>query len=301
MEYWLYEGKRVPSSGLSRGRRQVEGGVQSGAAAVSRDASGVLRRQGTDRGHGPRRHPRVAELPVVHALLRPALHTRRGQGARPAVPPGLQRLDDRGVVRRRARPLHPAHAHPAVGPAARGRGDRALRRPRASPRSRSPRTPSRSGCRPSTTPRLLGSGHAGGQRPRAWSSRCTSARRRRCPKICSRLAVHGQPRLGCGAHVGRDAVVDLRRHVPAVPEHQDRTVRGRDRLDPVLPRAGQAGARQAAALGGKGATFVDHAGAPAALDLDDPRRPSGYLDHIYGCFIDDAHGIGASTRSARTT
>ena len=90
---------------------------------------------------------------------------------------------------------------------------------------------------------------AGGQRPRAWSCRCTSARRRRCRR--SRPTRRSWPTCAWGAiaHLGGDALVAVQRDVPALPEPQDRAVRGRDRLDPVLPRARRAGASTSSATG----------------------------------------------------
>ena len=79
---WLYEDKKVPTSGLCAVVGQDEGGVQPESRAVRRDAAGVLRPRRAARGHGPRRHPRVDLLPVVPALLRPALLGGEGQGAR---------------------------------------------------------------------------------------------------------------------------------------------------------------------------------------------------------------------------
>ena len=60
--------------------------------------------------------------------------------------------------------------------------------------------------------------------------------------------------LGSDAHLGNDAVVDLQRDVPAVPQTQDCTLRRGDRVDPVLSGASGAGTRQAAALGQTGYT-----------------------------------------------
>ena len=108
----------------------------------------------------------------------------------------------------------------------------------------------------------------------------------------ARLAVHGQPRLGCDPHLGGDAVVAVQRHVPALPEPEDRAVRGRDRLDARTSSSGPSRSRQAAALGEEGP------------EVHGPRRPptststtstSGrpFRDHIFGCFIEDHHGIAS--------
>ncbi len=73
-----------------------------------------------------------------------------------AVRAGLQRLDDRRVVRSCARSLHPAHAHPPVGPgtgSGRGSPDRRRRVPGRSP---SPRTRPCSVSRRSRTKGAIG-------------------------------------------------------------------------------------------------------------------------------------------------
>ena len=57
---------------------------------------------------------------------------------------------------------------------------------------------------------------------------------------------------GAEPHLRRHALLAVQRSVHPLPEPQDRAVRRRDRLDPVLPRARRAGARQAAALGEAG-------------------------------------------------
>ena len=46
------------------------------------------------------------------------------------------------------------------------------------------------------------------------------------PQDRARLAVHGQPGLGGHAHVRRHAGLALQRDVPALPQPQDRAVRG---------------------------------------------------------------------------
>ena len=116
----------------------------------------------------------------------------------------------------------------------------------------------------------------------------------------ARRAVHGQPRLGRDPHVRRHARVAVQRDVPAVPEPEDRAVRGRDRLDPVLPRARRAGARQAALLGAAGRAVRrtrHHRGRPRHA-----RRPatcSAITSSAASSTTSTASP--ASTRSARTT
>ena len=133
------------------GSGQASRGVLARSGALQRDAPRGVRLGRPPRRHGPGGNPRLAVFPVVPALLRPDLLGSQGQGSRRPVRAGLQRLDDRRVVRPRARPLHPARHHPAVGPAGRRPGARAMRRERALRRSRSRRTPNRSACRRFTT------------------------------------------------------------------------------------------------------------------------------------------------------
>ena len=114
------------------------------------------------------------------------------------------------------------------------------------------------------------------------------------------LAVHGQPHLGGDPHVGGDALVAVQRHVPAVPQPQDRPVGGRDRLDPVLPRAGRAGARQAAPLGHEGPDVHGprrHRRRPRRRSTSG--RPSATTSSAASSRTTTASP--ASTRSARTT
>ena len=69
----------------------------------SRDAGRRLRPGRPGGGHGPCRHPGVDLLPVLSPVLRADLLGGQGQGAGPALRQGLQRLDDRRVVRQRPR------------------------------------------------------------------------------------------------------------------------------------------------------------------------------------------------------
>ena len=112
------------------------------------------------------------------------------------------------------------------------------------------------------------------------------------PPDRSGLAVHGQPGLGGGPHLGRHAVLAVQRHVPALPEPEDRAVRGGDRLDALLPGAGRAGARQAALLGdaGRERSWTTPA---TDVDLDTLDIRGLFRDHVFGCFIEDHHGIAS--------
>ena len=107
-EYWLYEDKRMPTSGLSAvaGKSKEEfspepvtydemrpGCYDPKARIDDMDRAGVL-----------------ASLcfPTLPALLRPALLRSGRPGVRLRLSADVQRLDDRRVVPGRARSLHPA-------------------------------------------------------------------------------------------------------------------------------------------------------------------------------------------------
>ena len=98
-DWWYYEDLKRPllrvdsAVGVPRDEVTMKGityeDMRPGSYEVKRPA----------RGHG-REPPRgLAVLPHLPAVLRPDLHRGRGQGARPPVRQGLQRLDGRGVVR----------------------------------------------------------------------------------------------------------------------------------------------------------------------------------------------------------
>ena len=182
LECWVYDGKRYPSSGLSAVAGKTKEEFSPEPLPVLRDAAGLLRLGGPPRGHGPRRHPRLALLPDDHPVLRPAVHGGERPRVRPRVPQDLQRLARRGVVRRRPRSVHPADADPAVGSAPRRRGDGAHGRPRRH-RVRVLREPG--AARPADHPRqgpLLGPGDVDRERAGHGGQRCTWARRRRSPR-----------------------------------------------------------------------------------------------------------------------
>ena len=156
-EYWLYEDKRMPTLGPERGRRAS----RRRSSAPSRCRYDEMR---------PGCYDPVARLEdmdragMLASLCFPSLPRFCGQlfyeaerpRARLRLPAGLQRLDDRRVVRRRARSLHPARRSSRSGTRrSRPRRWSAARR-RARPRSRSPRTPRRSACPRSTTPTATG-------------------------------------------------------------------------------------------------------------------------------------------------
>ncbi len=116
-------GQRDRQRRAERRRRPAGRGVRHGADLVRRVARRLLRHRRAREGHGCQRRARLAVLPVVPAVLRPALRPYRGQGRRARDGAGLQRLAHRRVVRHASRPLHPVLAAGDLGPAgARRRG-----------------------------------------------------------------------------------------------------------------------------------------------------------------------------------
>ena len=250
LECWVYDGKRYPSSGLSAvaGKSKEEFSPEplpvlarcGPGATTRRPASRTWTRPASSRRCASRRSPGSAA----------SCSWRRATASSGSSACGIYNdwLVEEwcGVA---PGSLHPPHADPDVGSRARLRrrwsGWPAKRRDRVrllgEPGAARPADDPRSGP-------LLGPGHGRGERAghggvdaRGLVVAGTADR--------TRLPVHGQPRLGRRPDVGSDAVVAVQRHVPALPEPQDRAVRGRDRLDAVLPRAGRAGARQAAVTG----------------------------------------------------
>ena len=118
-----------PAARRLRRRRAPRGGDHEGRH-LRGHAPGLLRGQAAARRHGRQPHRGGAVLPDLPPLLRPDLHRSQGQGARPALRQGLQRLDGRGVVRRLRRSAHPALPDPAVGRRAGGGRGAAQRRAR---------------------------------------------------------------------------------------------------------------------------------------------------------------------------
>ena len=97
-------GRRDRQRRPQRRRRPPAGGVRHGADLLRRAAARLLRHRRAGQGHGRQRRARLAVLPVVPAVLRPAVRPHRGQGRRAGDGPGLQRLAHRRVVR------HPSRA-----------------------------------------------------------------------------------------------------------------------------------------------------------------------------------------------
>ena len=145
------------------------------------------------------------------------------------------------LVRRVPRPLHPARDPADLGPGADGRARCGASPGRAATPSRSPTTRAGSATRACTASTGIRSGRRAPTRAR--SSASTSARARGM-----NLAGPGRPDRGHDrGHADHALQLRHRARVLAdlrqVPDAQDRALRGRHRLDPVLPRAHRLRAR----------------------------------------------------------
>ena len=134
------------------------------ATTYRRDAQGLLGPGRARQGPGPQLHRRLAALPDLPPFLRPDVLRGQGQGARPRLRQGEQRLDGRGMVRALGRLQHPALHHPPVGRRARRGRDEAQRRAWG-PRHRVQRDPDPAQA-PEHQQRVLGPAVAGLQRLR---------------------------------------------------------------------------------------------------------------------------------------
>ena len=274
-DVWLYEGQELPNIGLNAvsGRPPEEYGIEP--TVVRRDAPRLLRHRPARRRHERQRRARFDVLPVVPAVLRPAV--RRARRTRTLGARACCRPTTTGTSTSGAGPTPVASSRsrcPCCGipssPPTRSAGSR----PRAATPSRSRRTPRSSATRASTATTGTRSG-----RP------CEDEGTDRVP--AHRLVV------GAGDHVDRGA--DQRDDHAAADEHRagggrpavvagaaevprpsPRAVRGRHRLDPVLPRAGRLRLQ-----------------APQGVDGPGPRRCCRvelFQERIVTCFIDDAVG-----------
>ena len=225
MDVWVYDGKKMPELGIECRRWQVQGGVQPRAAELLGDAARMLRRQGAGRGHEPLRCACVAVLSDAAPVLRAAVHGGQRPRVRLPVPPDLQRLARRGMVRCRPGALHPADADPHVGSAA-GRQGNGTHGRQGRDLLRVLRKPGTLGAAHDSRRRpLLGTRHGCGQRSRSGGEH---ARRLvlDAAQDLRRRTIHGESHLGCLAHVGNDAVLVVQRALPALPEPEDRLVGG---------------------------------------------------------------------------
>ena len=115
--------EHLPLHRPQRRRRQGAEGLRPGAGPVRPDDPRLLRPEGAYRGHGRRRRAGRVLLPVVPRILRRIARQGRRQGTRPAVRRGVERLQPRGVVRLRSRPLHPVGHGPVLERRRNGRRD----------------------------------------------------------------------------------------------------------------------------------------------------------------------------------
>ena len=142
-------------------------------------------------------------------------------------------------------------------------------------------------ARPADHPRqgpLLGPGHGGGERARDGRVACTSARRRRCRQIAPDSPFMANLAWGAIRTSGAMLSWIFSGMFLRYPNLKIALSEGEIGWMPVLPRAGRAGARQAALLGRCGARqFMDHATTDVDLDQldirDDVPRPHLRLLH----------------------
>ncbi len=230
-------GHRDPQRRAQRRRRSPAGGVRGGADLLRRDPVRGLRRRPTDRRHGRQRRPGVPELPVVPPVLRTDLQLDRRQGPRrsPSSGPTTTGTSRRGARRTPAGSSRSASS-PTVDPELMAAEVRRL---------------ADMGCHAVTwseNPEKLGlpSFHSDHWDP-FWAA-CEDLRHHRLP--AHRLVQPGRDHLARGAghdHAHPPAgqpAADGRRpplvtDAEALPAGALRPLRGRHRLDPLLPRAGR--------------------------------------------------------------
>ena len=185
--------------------------------------------------HVGERRARLAQLPVAARLRGPPVRRARRQGRRA-----------RARARRTTTGTSTSGAAPRPTASSRSRSRRsgiprrsptrcAASRRRAATRSRSPRTRCRSGCRACTPTTGTRSGRRAATRAR--SSACTSVRRRKLVDHRARRADRRDDHAAADEHRAGRGRPHLLAGVQEVPRRHGRAVRGRDRLDPLLPRA----------------------------------------------------------------
>ena len=245
------------------------------------------------RGHGPRRHPRLAVLPVAHPLLRPAVLRGQRPGVRLRLPAGLQRLasstNGAGAAPGRYIPLiliplwDPQLAAEEMercaakgAPRLRLLGEPRAARPADHPR---PRAATGTRCwRPRHDMEMVVCMHVGSSSQRAARSRPT---RRSWPTW------PGAPSARRG-----DALVAVQRSVHTLPEAQDRACR---RARSAGSRTSSSGPSRCSTSSATGCSEACSSTTTPTTDVDldtiDIREL--FRDHVFGCFIDDEHGIAS--------
>ena len=293
-ECWVYDGKRIPELGPERGRRQDQGGVQPRAAAATpRCGPAATTRRPRLEDMDRAGDPRLAVLPDASPRFCGQLFMEASD--REFGLECLQIYNDWlveewcGAAPGRYIPLM---LIPLWDPQLAAEEMERMRGQGRRPRSPSPRTRRRSACRPSTTRTATGTRSWPPRTTSRWSRACTSARRRRCPRSRptprSWPTSPGAPIRTSGAMLSWLFSGMFQRY----PNLKIALSEGEIGWMPVLPRAGRAGARQAAALG--------EAGHEVHGPRHHRRRPrharhprATFRDHIFGCFIEDHHGIAS--------
>ena len=230
-------GAAGPQRGAQRGGGAPPRGVRDGADGALAAAARLLRRRRAHRRHERQRRARVALLSDGARLRRRAVRT-PGSGGRDRAgdhdAARLQRLAHRRMVRQAPGALHPPGDPADLGP--RGDGPRgAARRSEGLPRHHVRRQSRRT--RLSEPPRrALGSVLEG--LLRRGHGRLHPHRLRHTPGHAGReCAGRDHDRR----HADQPVQLRFRARVlgdlPEVPEAEGRALRGRDRLDPVLPGA----------------------------------------------------------------
>ena len=280
-----------PELRSERGGREVEGGVQPRAAALLRDAPGLLRPQGPARGHGPGRDPGLAVLPDPHRGSAASCSWRRATGSSGSMPAAYNDWmveEWCGAAPGRYIPLMlipmwdpPLAAKEMERMAAKGVTAFAF--------SENP------------APLGLPTIH---DTDRYWDPVMSTANELEHGRLHARRlvvtgpadragrAVHGQPGLGGHPHLRSDAVLALQRDVPAA----SRTSRS------PCPRARSAGCPTSSSGPSRSSTSsatgcmrgrAVHGSRHDATSTSTPQRPGLFREHVFGCFIEDHHGIAS--------
>ena len=245
---WQFRDVVIPNVALNAvaGRPKEEYGLEP--QGLDEIRPGCYERRRARQGHERRRHPRLDVLPVVPRLRGPAVR-HRGSRVLAGAGAGLQRLARRGVVRGVSGALHPDDAAGDLGRrGVRGRGaaQRQARRALADLH----REPGGDGL-PELPRRLLDAAVGGAGRHRHRAERAhrvvgpVGDHRTGCADGRDDHAAADEHRAGRGGSV----VVQADQEVQG-PE--DRAVRGRHRLDSLLPGARRPHLRDALDLDGSG-------------------------------------------------
>ena len=221
----------------------------------------------------------------------------QGQGARAALRAGLQRLDDRRVVRHRAGSLHPADHHAAVGPARRPRARWSGARRKGATAFAFSENPEPLGLPTIHDPsRYWDPVMAAAQETCRWSCACTWARRRPCRTISSDTPPLANLTFGAVRTAGTHAGVALQRRASSgCPKLKIALSEGNIGWMPYfIERAEQVIDKQRHWAKASGTRVLRQQGRHRAGD-GRPRPTSTcappFRDHIFGCFIEESSGL----------